>query len=132
MPTLSSTDHLIPRSTIRHRPIDPNPDSQPEIPPWVRRASRPSQTQMHAPKGKTTKVILAPQTATQAKKHVSYQKHWLVFLGIGMLISLIVVCIGQLFIGWFSTTWDNIQYGTPRTFQVDTFVGHETGKVPSH
>jgi hypothetical protein len=133
MPTLSSTDHLIPRSTIRHRPIDPNPDAQPEVPPWVRRASRSSQTQTQtqAPKGRTTKVIPVPQT-TQAKKHASHQQHWLVFLGIGMLLSLIVVCLGQLFVGWFATTRDNLEYGYPRTFQVDMFVGHETGKIPSH
>lgn len=134
MPTLSSTDHLIPRSTIRHRPIDPEAESQPEIPPWTRRASRPSQTQTHAPKAKTTKTMPVPQTTqtTRAHKHLSYQQHWLVFLGIGMLISLIIVCIGQLFVGWFSTTWDNIHYGYPRTFQTDAFVGHETGALPSH
>jgi len=132
MPTLSSTDHLIPRSTIRHRPIDSKPDAQPEVPPWVRRASRPSQTQTHAPtKTKTTKIVPITQT-TQPHVHVWQQKHWLVFLGIGMLIALIVVCIGQLFVGWFSTTWDNLHYGYPLTFQVDAFVGHESGKIPSH
>lgn len=27
---------------------------------------------------------------------------------------------------------DDLHYGMPRTTQVDTFVGHEAGEVPSH
>jgi len=60
------------------------------------------------------------------------QKHWLVFLGTGMLVTLVVVCLGQLAANWFSATWDNIHYGYPRTYQIDAFVGHESGKTPSH
>src|SRR5260370_11857968 len=36
-------------------------------------------------------------------------------------------------VSWWNTTWDDIHYGRPRTFQIDAFVGHnEAGGTPSH
>jgi hypothetical protein len=132
MPTLASTDdRLIPRSTLRHRPIASQPDVTPEELPRVPRASRPSQTQQQIPPRKTTKTSL-PVPPKQLPARSWQQKHWPVFLGVGMLVSLAIVCIAQLVGGWISTTSDDLRYGRPRTFQTDAFVGHEPGKVPSH
>jgi hypothetical protein len=132
MPTLASTDdHMIPRSTLRHRPIASQSEGGPEEAPRIPRASRPSATRTTAPRGKTTRIV--PTTPTKQLPSRSWQQqHWLVFLGIGMLLAVLVVCVGQLGVSWFSTTSDNIHYGYPRTYQVDAFVGHESGKTPSH
>ncbi len=133
MPTLASTDdQMIPRSTLRHRPIASPSEKGPEEPPRVPRASRPSQTHTTAPRTRTTRIVPATPTKQLPSTRSWQQEHWLVFLGIGMLLALLVVCIGQLAVGWFSATWDNIHYGYPRTYQVDAFVGHESGKTPSH
>jgi hypothetical protein len=49
-----------------------------------------------------------------------------------MLLMLLMVVAGSLLLGWVQTTWDDLHYGRPRTFQIDAFVGHETGSTPSH
>jgi len=49
-----------------------------------------------------------------------------------MLLMLFIVLSGSLLLGWIQTAFDDLHYGRPRTFQMDAFVGHETGSVPSH
>ncbi len=145
--TLSSSDSITPRSALRHRPIAPQADVATEVAPWVARASR-TDTRSHKPAAKTTtpvtakqgkqKKLPAPSTtpgASGAAKQIDQRaqcSHWLVLLGAGMLIALTVVFLAQLALGWFTTLSDDIQYGRPRTFQTDAFVGHETGTTPSH
>jgi hypothetical protein len=53
-------------------------------------------------------------------------------VGFGMAIMLAVVVLGQLVSGWITIALDDLHYGRPRTFQMDAFVGHETGTMPSH
>lgn len=131
MPTLASTDdQMIPRSTLRHRPIAAQSQAGPTEPPRVPRASRPTYTTGIG--GKTIRTTPPTPTRQLPSSKSWQQEHWLVFLGIGMLLAVLVVCIGQLAVSWFSSTWDNIHYGYPRTYQVDAFVGHESGKTPSH
>ncbi len=59
-------------------------------------------------------------------------RHSLLYIGVGMLITLVLVIAAQVTGNWLSNTIDDIRYGNPRTFQVDAFVGHETGPTPSH
>jgi hypothetical protein len=59
--------------------------------------------------------------------------HWLVFLGLGMMVMLL---------GWFALsslgTWwqmhqDDSTYGNPRTYQTDAVVGHsDSSTSPTH
>ncbi len=59
--------------------------------------------------------------------------HPLLYLGIGMLAMLALWTLLSMVVSWGSTTWNDLQYGRPRTFQVDAFVGHnEAGGTPSH
>ena len=47
------------------------------------------------------------------------------------MFSLVV--LGQMLLGWGQTTWDDIHYGRPRTFQTDAVVGHnDSAEHPSH
>jgi hypothetical protein len=61
------------------------------------------------------------------------QLHPLLLLGLGMLSMLIVWTMLSAVTGWVRITLDNLQYGRPRTFQTDAWVGHheQTG-LPSH
>ncbi|HEV2662118.1 MAG TPA: hypothetical protein VGU68_16035 [Ktedonobacteraceae bacterium] len=131
MPTLTSTDdeRLTPRSTLRHRPIAA--DTHQEEPPRVRRATR---TQAPQPAATTTAPTdipaWKPATRLRPRKQQSIP---MVAVGIGMVIAVIVVFLGQLVIGWIGTTWNDLHYGYPRTFQIDTVVGQGDSKVhPSH
>jgi len=49
-----------------------------------------------------------------------------------MIVAIFAVLLGQLLLGWCSTTWDDLHYGRPRTYQTDAFTGNEPGQTPSH
>jgi len=118
---------LIPKSTLRHRPLG----FQTAIgePPRVPRASR---TQQHPSKVQTTTPEEIPIWKQARKSRSGWQQQRLLFLGIGMTLAVLIVFVGQLLMGWMSTTSDDLHYGRPRTFQTDAFVGHEAGTQPSH
>jgi len=130
-----SLHSISPRSTLRHRPIssDVAIKEQPRVP----RASR-TQTQTRAltqaqkPGPKAPKPTASAVAQPMTKSHSQPRLHWLVLLGLGMMIALALVLVGQLATRWLMTTWDDLHYGRPRTFQVDAYVGHESGKIPSH
>jgi hypothetical protein len=56
----------------------------------------------------------------------------LVLVGMGMLVTMLLVLVSQVVIPWAMKTADDVQYGYPRTTQEDHFVGHEQGGTPSH
>jgi hypothetical protein len=105
---------LAPKSVVRSRPVAP--DVATEVPPWIARASR-------------TK---APRSSPAPLRLLSGSRLGLVPIGVGMLLMLVIVIAGSGLVGWVQTSWDDLHYGRPRTFQMDAFVGHETGRVPSH
>ncbi|QBD83324.1 hypothetical protein EPA93_00005 [Ktedonosporobacter rubrisoli] len=49
-----------------------------------------------------------------------------------MILMLFIVIAGSVVLGWVQTASDDLHYGRPRTFQMDAFVGHETGSTSSH
>jgi hypothetical protein len=57
---------------------------------------------------------------------------WLIYLVLGMLMTMVLLWIGQFIWNWGNTVVDDVHYGRPRTTNVDHFVGHETGNIPSH
>lgn len=121
---MSASSPLTPKSILRHRPLNPTGGLTKEK-PAITRASRPAQP---------TKKIVPPTVClpqkTSVKKGTSHIN--LTSLGLGMMVAIIAVLLGQVVLGWFSTAWNDIQYGRPRTYQVDAFVGHEASHTPSH
>jgi hypothetical protein len=105
---------LAPKSAVRSRPVAP--DVATEVPPWIARASR-------------TKAIPRAPEARLARplSHLHF-----VPIGLGMILMLFIVVAGSSLVGWVQTASDDLHYGRPRTFQMDAFVGHETGSTPSH
>ena len=121
---MSISSQVTPRSVLRHRPL--NSDNAPKEKPTVIRASRPTLTT----KKMVPPVSCSPQKTTTLKKGSSpLHRTSIVF---GMMVAIVAVLLGQLLIGWFMATWDDIHYGYPRTFQIDAFVGHEMSHTPSH
>lgn len=120
-----------PRSALRHRPI--NSDTAAKELPRIPRASRTQTlTQPQKPDAKASKPTPSEVAQPMTESHSQPRLHWLVLLGLGMMIALVLVLIGQLAVSWLTTTWDDLHYGRPRTFQVDAYVGHESGQTPSH
>ena len=59
--------------------------------------------------------------------------HWLVFMGLGMLVTLTLWAMGNLALNAYHTWQDDTRYGRPRTFQCDAVVGHnDSPSNPSH
>ncbi len=59
--------------------------------------------------------------------------HPLLLLGLGMIVMLVLWTLLTLVVSWWNTTWDDIHYGRPRTFQTDAVVGHnDSAANPSH
>jgi hypothetical protein len=121
MPALTSEDQLIPRSTLRHRPI--GSDVKLAEPPRVPRASR---TQTQKPSASTTTPVLIGKSA----KAQSSQRLQMVGIGIGMIGAILIVFVGQLLVGWIGMGLDELHYGYPRTFQMDEVVGQDD--TPAH
>ncbi len=134
-------ERLTPKSSLRHRPIAPQTSAQPTA--RVPRASR-TQTQTRSMPKKTQTITGTPIPNAQPDdvpmwKHTrSHAALWqprllLPGVGIGMLLAILVVVLGQLLIGWIGNTWNTFQYGYPRTYQVDAVVGHHDSVAhPSH
>ncbi len=106
---------LAPKSAVWSRPVDP--DIATDEPPRITRASR-TQPTSKLPE-------LRQRTSSRLPR-------FLLPVGVGMILMLLVVVLGQWVLGWVQTSWDDLHYGRPRTFQMDAFVGHETGSTPSH
>ena len=198
MPVLESTDHIVPRSILPHRPIagdgkkpGKKDTMDSSITPVARRASRqqPKQTEESEPEnnkepqeeeneneikntdhedevvevwtrdtvdaGETKraratsgkpasptgpkKLPKMPTSTAPAKKSVSLRRslnmraHPLLLLGIGMIVMLVLWTLLTLAANWWNTTWNDIHYGRPRTFQMDAVVGHnDSVSNPSH
>jgi hypothetical protein len=188
MPVLESTDHIVPRSILPHRPITgdgkkPGKKTTTEstIIPVAQRASRlkPKQTEENEPEKKKDSAIdhddevveewtrdatevgetkrarassAQPATGTGPKKlpktplptgpikkasprrsRLALRSHPLLLLGIGMIFMLVLWTLLTLAASWWNTTWDDIRYGRPRTYQTDVVVGHnDSASNPSH
>src|SRR6266852_8512198 len=127
------------RSALRHRPIESDAESM-GITPVAQRASllRPKNTEEDE-EAASDKTSAAPRattprsTRTDARRRITLRAHPLLLLGLGMIVMLVLWTGLSLAIGWWNTTWDDLHYGRPRTFQVDAVVGqNDSPGNPSH
>lgn len=61
------------------------------------------------------------------------QTHWLVYIGVAMIVMLVGWMLLSMLLNWWQVTQDDWHYGRPRTFQTDMVVGHNDSVAnPSH
>jgi hypothetical protein len=59
--------------------------------------------------------------------------HPWVLVGVGMLVTVLLLVVSQAVVPWGMKTADDLHYGYPRTTQEDHYVGHEQRSgPPSH
>jgi len=59
--------------------------------------------------------------------------HWLVFVGIALIVMVLGWVVFTTIANWWQVTQDNWQYGYPRTYQTDAVVGHnDSANNPTH
>ena len=140
----SGTGSVIPTSTTpvaqrasRVRPRDT--DVAEDVSEWQREEADDPRTDRKSAKPqqvKTTsqKLPKVPNSGRIHNKRKSWQGvHPLLYLGVGMIAMLALWTLLTSAMSWWNTTWDDLHYGRPRTFQIDAFVGHnETTGTPSH
>jgi hypothetical protein len=125
MPTLTEdvedAPHAIPRSAIRHRPLDPHA----QVKPFV---------VVHTPRATRGKPHHEPHTTGGPPSGASPSRERTVLtLGVGMVLTFTLIFLGQLGLAWINVTLDDLHYGRPRTFQTDAVVGHgDSAATPSH
>lgn len=111
MSQIDRTTQVMPRSVLRHRPITPSTETQGfQIP----RASR------------------SRAASVYTEERPGRQQHWLIAVGLTMLLMVLVLWGLQSALAWGNIAVDDLHYGRPRTTQIDRFVGHETAGTPSH
>jgi hypothetical protein len=128
----AETNRVVPKSALRHRSVIPEMEEL-FIPAWTTptpRASRKGQGKREMP------VVISPKFSARKKQLSALKRrqtvHWAVPVVptiVGMLLLTLAI---QLAWNWGTSVYNDIRYGMPRTMQVDAFVGHETGKIPSH
>ncbi len=142
MPVLESTDRATPRSALRHRPLESDVDQQgmTSITPVVQRASRLRSPQTEEDEQATPDSAStgprpkAPRLSrTGGRRRGKLRVHPLLLLGLGMIVMLVLWTLLTLVVSWWNTTWDDLHYGRPRTFQTDAVVGqNDSPSNPSH
>lgn len=81
-----------------------------------------------APRNTTTNYDVLPPN-----KHERRNVHWLLYVGMGMLVALALWVLAGNVLNWGTNEYNNVVYGYPRTFQTDAVVGHNDSTVnPSH
>src|SRR5260370_15981753 len=162
MPVRESTDRLMPRSALRHRPIKAaadqlgkRPSAAVGITPVAQRASRPKHTEEDEEVSEwkrtteddddarsggasaATRPVRTPPEKSPKTPHVKrrgiLRGHPFLYLGVGMIAMLALWMLLTSAIAWWNTTMDDLHYGRPRTFQLDAVVGHnDSAQNPSH
>jgi hypothetical protein len=139
MPVLESTDRAMPRSALRHRPLGSDADRRgmTSITPVAQRASRlrPPETEEDekATPGSTSAAPRPKTPRLDVRRSGALRVHPLLLLGLGMIVMLVLWTLLTIVVSWWNTTWDDLHYGRPRTFQTDVVVGHtDSSSNPSH
>src|SRR6266702_5695820 len=105
MPTLTEdvedAPYAIPRSAIRYRPLGPHSQVKPFIVAQTPRATR----------GRTHQEPHTTGGPPSGNTPGGGQGRELFILGTGMLLTLLLVFLGQLVLVWVHTSLDDLHYG---------------------
>src|SRR5258708_203803 len=127
----------IPRSALRYRSIaDADLDTRQGVQvehhyhdqPLIQRRSR-----QHEPPPTRQEYEEYEEEERPVRKRRGVRPHYLVFVGIGLLLMLAGYIAFNLFGAWWQTHQDDVTYGNPRTYQTDAVVGHSDSSTnPTH
>jgi len=121
---------------IKHASPPPPPNQKHAIPPRRSAQPYPQLTPERERYEDTTKYIEdinTEETQAPLRKKPKVQLHWLVFVGVGLLLMLAGYMAFSDLGTWWQTHQDDATYGNPRTFQTDAVVGHgDSNSNPSH
>ncbi len=95
-----------------------------------------TQTNMPAVQVRKGRVVRTDEVGLRETEELvrrGFRPHWLVFVGIAMIVMVMGWVIFSAVANWWQVTQDDWHYGRPRTFQTDAVVGHnDSAANPSH
>src|SRR5689334_11582813 len=118
------TTTTMPRSALHHRPIASDVEEFVVLSPRASRSKRHGEP--HSTGGPPT---LKKKHAVPAQTR---QGHPLLLMGVGMLVTVLLLWIGLSVTAWVTMISDSLHYGYPRTTQLDRNVGHSQVHTTSH
>ncbi|HVU67330.1 MAG TPA: hypothetical protein VHD63_09380 [Ktedonobacteraceae bacterium] len=134
----SSAIRLSPQGPVQRRSRDVNTETQTRrtssnnIPPRSTQKNNPVQTTGTMPTRSPRNVTTAYDTPLPIRRE-RRGIHWLLYVGLGMLIALGLWVLGMNALSWGTNEYNTLVYGNPRTFQTDAVVGHNDSSTnPSH
>lgn len=144
MPVLVPERPTASRSALRYRPIEA--DRVPSVSSVVRaRRPRPDARETTAPvvaderdlEEETRVSPQGPKAPTPRRNvvpaHSRPRMRPLVLMTLGLVLALLLWVVAQQAIRWATNEYNNVVYGSPRTFQVDQVVGQgDSPRHPSH
>lgn len=136
---MSRSTHQSTGGLRRSGMVPPSRTANVPITPITNRRSQPYPSSQQAMPQRPTQPYRGPRkpSSGQSRNQDQDQKqriHWLLFVGVGMIVMLVVWVLGSSLLAWINYEHDNIVYGTPRTYQTDAVVGHggDSQTNPSH
>ena len=111
--------------------LDVEEDYTPRTPTSIVRYDRPGVPIQYHPQ--PVKRRRPPETDQTPAVAPPRRIHWLVYVGVGMMIAFILWIAANYALVGLSTWNDDRVYGRPRTFQIDKVVGHHDSSAnPTH
>ncbi len=74
--------------------------------------------------GMASKAFAAPMTGSPIGSRLAHKGLPLMAILLGMLMMALLAVGLSAFVSWWRVHQDDVQYGRPRTFQMDAVVGH--------
>ena len=137
-PNASTSSTIPPSPLVRRASRLRQPDTGDEVPEWKHADGSNIQgnetSKSTGPASVTSKLPPKASSAFRPATRARQQPlHPLLYLGVGMVVTVSVLAVVIIVGSWISTTLDDLHYGRPRTFQIDAYVGHnEAPGMPSH
>lgn len=126
-----TTDHAQPTAVVRRGEQQlRRPNQYDNVNVYVRRKSAPA---ARPPAIQPPRPIRQPEKdETETEPLHRTRLHWLVYVGIGMMLVVLIWLLIVAVLNWWHGYQDDLHYGRPRTFQTDAIVGHNDATTPSH
>lgn len=127
--------------TIDDPDLGPDTDYQNPALRYPPSARRYDTSLAHLPPGTYNIVIPKRRSHPQQRQQPQHSQeveqrgglHWLVYVGLAMLLMVIGWVVFNAALTWWQVTQDDWKFGRPRTFQTDVIVGHsDSANNPSH
>ena len=131
---LDDDTHFTTRMPSSARRYKPSPSKQPEVEKQPSSNGTLIQKRRASLNTQPTSGVTTNAVAPSRLRAIGAQKRFpLVALLVGMVVMIMLIMCLTALISWWNVYQDDLHYGRPRTFQLDSVVGHgDSPSTPTH